>query len=288
MAHHMLTSWAMTATNPSVTAIAFGLLAQQCIHYIRQTTAAAIALSRVQRGSLENTLVRVLPIESLKHFFEFPAYDETPLQVRTRDTNKFHVGTHALGPKHANEAIVAVDPSHRATTWFGPASQLLETKASTPQKIVQTQLCVGMLATIGHESVSAMMRQPTQLSLVAYKTADVLEEQQSRVSHALRASAVWRRRTRGAIADGDSALAVVERNVAERRWGVDGSLHITCEVHKQAHVHEKTFSLIEDDTSGMIRTALALRNGAATGIFRQCMAQEIASRLEILDGVFLE
>ena len=153
---------------------------------------------------------------------------------------------------------------------------------------MQTQLSVGMLVTIGDESVSVMMRHPTQLSLVAYKTADALEEQQLRVSQASRASAAWRRRTRGAVTDGDTTLAVVERNVTARRWGVDGSLHITCEVHKQALVQEKTFSLIGDDTSGMIRTALALRNGAATGIFRQCMAQEIASRLEILDGVLLE
>ena len=57
-----------------------------------------------------------------------------------------------------------------------------------------------------------------------------------------------------------------------------------CDVHKTSAVHEKTFAMVGEDVSGMIRTALALRNGAAIQRFRRCLADEIGSRLEIREG----
>ena len=61
-------------------------------------------------------------------------------------------------------------------------------------------------------------------------------------------------------------------------------MHLLCDVHLLALVFDKTLIALDDEVSGAIRVAKALRTGLAKTKFRQCLREEIASRLEILQG----
>ena len=57
---------------------------------------------------------------------------------------------------------------------------------------------------------------------------------------------------------------------------------VRCACHEQMLL--ENFSLMEDHITGMVRCALSLRVGAAMNVFRRCMRDEIADRLDIKFG----
>ena len=86
--------------------------------------------------------------------------------------------------------------------------------------------------------------------------------------------------------DAYSANFLTEASIAGIRGEPEQSdnLHVTCDIHKSAGCHTKTFSLIADHISGMLNCFLSLRQGAAMVKFRRCLYEEIKLRLHILPG----
>ena len=62
------------------------------------------------------------------------------------------------------------------------------------------------------------------------------------------------------------------------------SLHVICDAHCTALVYGKTLAPLDPQVTGAMRIALSLRTGGSMTLFRQCLRDEIASRLRILQG----
>ena len=62
-------------------------------------------------------------------------------------------------------------------------------------------------------------------------------------------------------------------------------LHQVCDIHAFVGVYNKTFNLLDEHITGVIRAALSLRCGSSMARFRKCLREEIESRFEICDGV---
>ena len=154
------------------------------------------------------------------------------------------------------------------------------------QKIVQTRGDVGLVLSIGNRLVTLTMRADFLLSVVERTTAECLQQQQLSLSPASRASLAFKSTTRAATSDAFSGDIASEKSIAmqRRRKKDDNALHILCDVHGTAGVHDKTFLPLDSQISGLINTALALRSGAAMSRVRKCLMAEIASHLGVLQG----
>ena len=64
-----------------------------------------------------------------------------------------------------------------------------------------------------------------------------------------------------------------------------GGLHLACNMHVIARAFAKTFSLMENQVSGMIHMALCLSLGGTMQRFRRAMVQVVAERLKVTSGV---
>ena len=96
---------------------------------------------------------------------------------------------------------------------------------------------------------------------------------------------MFQRVTRAAVTDSYAPLTAAEKHIgAQRRSPADAQIHFLCRVHKTAAVHKRTFEFLDETITGMIRSALAVRSGASMVRFRESLAAEIASRLEVLEG----
>ena len=255
---------------------------------LSRSAAALLGMARERRHVLDMSLAMTPPRENLIQFTEVAAYDETPLETRVAR----HVrATAALGDAQAMPGASALQDvanedrvSARQGHDMSPGGALT-ISSSTPMKIVQARLRSGMVVRVGDTKVTLAILQPCQLALLERTTAIDFKRVQERLSHASIYSRMFLRCTRVAATDSNSAIGAAEAAISSERWGPQSThLRILCDVHKTSGVHEKTLELVSDDISGMIRTALAIRNGSAMARFQTCLAQEIESRLEVLQG----
>ena len=131
--------------------------------------------------------------------------------------------------------------------------------------------------------------QPCPLAVVQSTSASVLAQLQQALSLATTDSRFFQRCTRGAVTESAAPLGTAERHIQSSRGHPrSANLHVKCQVHKTSIVHGTKFTFLSGTVSGMIRAALSLRSGAAMIRFREVMAAEIATRLEILVGTSTE
>ena len=72
--------------------------------------------------------------------------------------------------------------------------------------------------------------------------------------------------------------------VSESRGFGDTNVNIDCNVHIAANCFTKTFKLLEGNIRGMAQFALSLGSSQAMGRFRDAIAEEVRSRLEVKRG----
>jgi len=99
-----------------------------------------------------------------------------------------------------------------------------------------------------------------------------------------RVANLFKENLRAVCTDAAASNLACEREVAADRGPQWSTLHTLCDVHVTSRCYSKTFSLMEDHITGMVRCALSLRVGAAMNVFRRCMRDEIADRLDIKFG----
>ena len=112
-----------------------------------------------------------------------------------------------------------------------------------------------------------------------------IKHHQVAMSIASRAARAFKRTTRAVSTDAYAANICAEKSIAsDRSKGDANTLHSLCDVHGTAGCYNKVFHPFDKYVSGIIHIALALRSGAAMVQFRRCLREEIASRLEIIQG----
>lgn len=158
-------------------------------------------------------------------------------------------------------------------------------KGPGKQKLVQTQFGFGCLVRVGARLVTFLGEQVCPLAIVERTTGRVFAHLQQSLSMTSDAAGAFRRCTRAAVTDSYSAIVAAERHIAAaRKTPADPNVHIKCQVHRCSTAHGLAFAFVDPVLTGLIRTALALRNGSAMVRFRECLTAEIASRLKVCEG----
>lgn len=246
---------------------------------VPRLAAVLLNFERMHRRELESAISFGVPASGKMLFLEVVSYDETPLPVQLRNDQLAFQDK----PSVQEEGSQSVAGAERMAS-FSRAPTLKLTTKTSPQKILQHTQAAGYLLRIDGRFVLLRVQTLNNLTVMESGTAEVLKSCQQRLSASTRATKSFVQHTRGVCTDGGSANLACERALSGARGDGGKTVHVLCEVHKTSLIHGKTFSLISDNIKGMVACALSLRNGSAMGKFRQCLMDEIDSRLEILHG----
>lgn len=246
--------------------------------------AALTMLCHARQKRLELAIVDALPRSALVHYIECVQYDETELRTRIVGDPKapglaMRVSTSSSLPLGDAGRHVGADSQSAHT-------QLSKVSASQAlQRIMQTQGEIGMVLQLRDKMVTISYRSPCPLSVLERTSASCVMHQQLCASRATRASNAFAGMTRATTTDGAASNLACEAALACGRSPTDGQgLHLVCDIHCTALVYEKVLAPVDSELSGAIRVAKSLRTGSAMTRFRQCLRDEIASRLRILVG----
>ena len=276
-------------TSRVVASQSVGVRADKFAHVSMLLSAGVVSLGLYQAASTEEALCRSLPRDSLVRYLEFASYDETPLPVEVRtDANLQSAGARAPAGRSPSSSEMPLASVHTqalvAPSGAPPAMRVRS--ASSNQKVVQTMLSRSLILKRGAQLYVVRLAQVCPLAVVQSANAETLRELQLRLSNASPAARVFKRQSRIATTDSHPANILCEQHIARERGdpAQSDNLHQLCDVHKLQTCHEKEMALVAEDVSGMVNLALSLRNGANMERFRACLADEIASRLEVLEG----
>lgn len=244
-------------------------------------SSAIVLLDREGRTRLEKLIAYAMSRSDLLFYIDQVAYDETPLPVALKKQGA-----------QIGEAGKA-EPEASSSTALGTAqpldsNSLLGQKLSTtagPQKLFSLMQAGGLLVSSGGQHVGLIFHTLSPLSLLDSGTGASVAAAAMQLSGASRASSAFAHCCRVACTDRASANYLCERTVSAERGEQWLSVHVACEAHKAATCHETTFSLVDTEIKGMIHVVLALQNGKAMSTFRECVREEIDSRLVLRFGV---
>jgi hypothetical protein len=246
------------------------------------------SLLRYRIAQVDDALLTRLPRSSLLQHVEFAQHDETPMATRTKgDAEQMHqLAQLRPADRSASSELVPAPKPNSQLCRLGASKALSLSATQEQQKIIQTQLGVGYLVLLSGRHVCITFSPiPSPLSCVERCTSASIKAQQLSVSHTTRASLAFKGRTRAVTTDGFSANPVAENSIAsDRNGGVSNRLHVICDTHGVAGVYGKVFKPLDRHITGVIRTAMSLRNGAAMARWRKCLRLEVVDRLELLDG----
>ena len=211
-------------------------------------------------------------------------YDETPL------------GTGIIGDplamtvigQHRPRALPASEENRSSdgvVCQVGARKSLSVQASQGKQKIMQTRQEGALVVRLGDQLVSLVSRVAARLSVVENATAAAVKSQQLGVLLVTRVARIFGGMTRAATTDAHPSNICAETEIAMDRSGSQSSsLRVLCEVHACAGVYKKVFEPLDSKLTSVIRIALLLRSGGAMSKFRRCLREEIASRLDILNG----
>ena len=257
------------------------------------TFRAATAMFMLQRAvvsTFEDLVCQGLRRDDLVHYVEAVQYDETPMPTRLLGDPKQAPGHAAAGLRLVRRGSIAPPAHVLAVPATGICSirsrgALKITTGGTKQKIMQTRSEVGMVLKVGNRFCTMVFHASCPLAVLEDTTAKCITQQQLSISRCGRAALCFKGITRATTTDGHPSNILAESTIAGLRSGDrQPGVHVLCSVHRTALVYDKTMALVDDDVSGLIRVALALRTGSAMMRFRACLRQEIASRLDVLHG----
>ena len=274
-----LTSWEVLSVITGVPRQSLPQLFTRCAAVINHLSA-----SRVWR--MERMLASSFRRVDLIHHIEFVQYDETPLP--TRLTGDPAGAQEIASYRRGGQLALADGPANSgAICQIAATGALGVRQGQGHQKIVQTRKHTAVVVRLGEQLATLAYEGPARLSVIESATADVLKRQQLSVSETTRIAAIFQGHTRAATTDAHPSNICVESSISRDRSAVGcgcPSLHLLCEVHKTAGIYKKTFAPLDSRITGVIRCALSMRTAGGMSVFRSCMREEIASRIEVLDG----
>ena len=241
---------------------------------------------RADRASLERGLVHYLPPSSLVFYGDFCSYDETPMLTSVRLP---HSSSSDTQPR---PRIDIAAPPHVAA--LDALSGGVPTPAiATKTKLLQVRSGFSMLVKL--EASSGAERAPFHCYIVGEtacplqgmtrNNADTLLECLHRLQANTQAAASFPLKLRGVVLDEAKANLAAEQMLLQHRDPSWCPLTLPCDTHKASRCHSKSFdTLMPQDVSGLVRTALSLREGGKMALFRAALGREVRERLVILRG----
>eukprot|EP00971_Amphidinium_carterae_P351320 6492050-Amphidinium_carterae.2 len=236
-----------------------------------QRLAECICLSqRQQRHYLESSLVDNLGTGALLAYTEFQCYDETPMvtTVRVKQQN-----------------MQAMDDISVETAALLRTLQTNMKTETVLTKVFQLQADFGMLLVLDSKYIFLSGTTIAPLQALQRTTAEVMLEAIQRQSFISRAVEQFKTKTRSVCCDAYAANFKAERCLAELRSNQWQSTLLTCGVHVTSRCLKRCLeSLLPSHVKGLLHTSLALRNGVALTQFRECLRQQLRSKLQLSAG----
>lgn len=250
--------------------------------FLRRGAASIVHLAHARRSRFESHIALRVPKDNLVHYIDCASYDETPLPTKLgRDPQAQGTMGRALDTA-SRLAVVKAAAGSTLCTLNESNKELRVSSTQAPQKVVQSSLSGALVVRLNGKLLSFVFDTPCPLAVVSHCTTAVIAHLQLLLSQASRAARAFRHRTRAAVTDAHAANVAAEPQICNERQA--NGIHILCDIHKTAAVHEKTLAMVDSTVTGLIQTALALRTGGAMVTFRTCLREEIASRLVLRHG----
>ena len=256
-----------------------------------KVAAALCIMSSARLARIESQLLRAVPRRQLVHYVEAVQYDETPMKTRLPGMSDLMSRASASAARAGGVPVESValqvwgrGESSALAHQHRPVAMPRASASVGVQKLLQTKGEVGAVVQIADKMVTLTFEPEYPLQVLESTIAAVLKAAQERISPVGQAAVAFRHCTRAVTTDAYSGNIAAEQAIARCRGASCSPLHLLCATHATAGVYDKVFSLVDNHITGVIRVAIALRNGPSMDRFRMCMRDEIASRLEILRG----
>lgn len=264
-------------------------------------SATIVCLEHVARAALEQAVTQMVPRRDLVHYTDFVMYDETPLPTRMSGMGTAVTSAADLLGRLAHaRAAPAAPPPPRALppAPHAPRGNMLQVRMGAsqsltvatnlgPQKVMQLIQRFSFVFRLGARLLAVVGDAPSPLCVIDSGTAECLKQALLFASTASVHSGLFAGATRMATHDRNAANLKCERSIAADRIAPGGSADSKtwqCEVHMTSTVFDRSMKTFESVVKGIIHVALSLRTGDNMGRLRECLAEEIQSRLRILYG----
>ena len=231
--------------------------------------------SRLQRTMLESSLSHTSRALSLVTYCDALSWDETPLRVALPGG----VGEHAAVQP---TTFCRVDGSRDLQATRRLSSSLRPD--SLISKVLQTQQWAGFLVKSGGQHCKIIFQQVCPLQILQRNSAEVLQAALLEQTGCTSSSRDYHFHARVASCDSAPYNSKAFTSMGAAR-GQTSSLQLHCEVHDVSRAFSSTFDgLLPQHVSGIISSALSLRTSGMLATFRECLAEEVAARLVIMQG----
>eukprot|EP00971_Amphidinium_carterae_P349138 6490863-Amphidinium_carterae.1 len=236
---------------------------------------AQLCHQHVHRVQLEQALNTLSVGLEKVAYAEWMSWDETPLKVglKARASSGGKLGhTQCVGLATAGVTML-------------PKLGLNSNQDSRICKVLQTQQSVGMLIKCEDKYVKLIVEQACPLQVLERNSATILRSALLSLSGSSKWSNGFGFKSRVSSYDKAPYNSKASRSVSTDRQGWC-SLDLTCEVHDSARAFGSTFNtFMSSHISGLISVALCLREAGAFNIFRECLREEIRSRVKVIHGL---
>ena len=242
-----------------------------------------LQLDRSQRAELEEVLANS-GLECLL-YLDIQKYDETPMKVS-------HLDFMQIGEASAtsDKAMQAEKPQGQRSSSSDP--DLISMKTSSTVKLFATDNKYAMVFKLPQDVAEAsgqghlviMGSSLSGVQMVEKTTAQITKEALLSTSGHSVSTQSFPFKARVAVSDAAPSNFQAEELLGQVLGPSWKQLHFPCIVHKAASMHKQTFSLMQDQLTGLLSFSLALSTSSSMMAFRRSLAQVVADRLVIRRG----
>ena len=244
-----------------------------------------LVCEQAQRGMLEKQLLDSETQPLL--YLDIVRFDETPLKLTIKQKQEWSPPSSATASVEVNSRVPSTEPMASKTSSANPAY-----KATATSKLFATQNRYAILmkhseadpSEPGSEHFHFQGTSLAQLQVLERTTGETIFQallDNLRISDHVKSFPL---KVRVCCTDQAGSNSVAEAGVCNYLGSDWCSLHTSCNVHKIATCHKKTFDMVEPHIAGLIHWSLALSNSAMMNKFRETLRSLVEDRLVVLTG----
>lgn len=190
-------------------------------------------------------------------------YDETPMQVKAKTAEQDTFAAQALDCKSAMRPL---EDSPKAS------------------KLVQFDWSCALLFHLDGKFHQVRVECPMPVRIIDRGTAEVYAHLNAQLfPHLQHYERRFRRVQRLCTTDSDGAVLKAERHIASSP-PLQSHLHVTCEIHKVAHIAQRLAVPADTVVTGMVNISLSLSRPGGMGVFRRILRRILKERVVKLRG----
>eukprot|EP00971_Amphidinium_carterae_P341797 6480794-Amphidinium_carterae.1 len=272
--HYLLTADGAIVASLTVLAASLKIPQRTLQKKLQRLVCAQLVLGKTCRVLLEQLLFQRLAPNALLAYFDYQAYDETPMKASM--TVRSNPISEDFAADSADFGLTGLSAMCLDAPWKDPGirCKFLQCQEKFAM-VVQPQLSV--LTIIGE--------MPVPLQVLERTTGECIMKALVRNSSVSSFSSFFKTKVRGSCSDKASANARAEELLMAGRTEKWYGHRFVCDVHVCSTCMKKSVhEVLPSQVSGLLHLALSLRDASALSTFKRALRQVITSRLQILRG----